>query len=125
MRQMILGVAALLFLLAGCRKTSDCPPCGYYTGLSTKVDFIPGTMTGSYTTSTRTYEVKRSGDGYSAAGWYYLPDVNGYYTDTAALSEQQAKGYITLTVWQSEDTLRFDVRQPEGLSEYFEGLKIN
>lgn len=115
----------LLLTVWSCNKGDICRPCGYYTGVSQKVDYLPGTTTGSYTTTTRTHEVWRSGNGYTTAGFYYEPDATGYFTDTTDEAGQAAKGYITLEVILRNDSLYFDIRKPGGLSEIFEGRKAN
>ena len=50
----------LVLSIISCNKDEDCVECGFYSGLSTKVDFLPGTTTGSYSTTTKTYEVARA-----------------------------------------------------------------
>lgn len=121
----------LLFLIffiglsSGCKKDPICRICGYYTGLSQKVDYIPGTTLGSYTTNTVTKQLWESGDGFTASGYYFKPDGNGEYTDFPTEAEQDIKGYVSLEVRVRNDTLWFNVQKPGGLSEVFEGRKTN
>jgi hypothetical protein len=122
---LIAFLAVLVVSGQSCNKGDICRPCGYYTGVSQKVDYLPGTTTGSYTTTTRTHEVWRSGDGYTTAGFHYKPDADGYFYDAPDEAGQAVKGYLTLEVILRNDSLYFDIRKPGGLSEVFEGRKAN
>lgn len=119
----ILGFILLLFLLS-CNKTDDCPECGYYSGLSQKVDFLPGTTTGSYSTTTKTYEVARAGDGFRTDFFFYEPDEFGDFYEEVDSSQVGSKGYEALTVRLQNDTLFFYLDKTQGRSEEFLGIRI-
>lgn len=118
-------IVLTLTLLIGCSRDPICRVCGYYTGLSQKVDLIPGTNIGSYSTATVTHEVWRSGNRYATAGFYYTLDKDGLFYDEPDAAGQLEKGYISLSVRLQNDSLHFDIRKPGGLSEVFEGRKVN
>ncbi|MBK7343935.1 MAG: hypothetical protein IPJ06_13100 [Saprospiraceae bacterium] len=119
----ILGCLILL-LSFSCTKNSDCPECGYYSGLSQKVDFLPGTTTGSYSTTTKTYEVARAGDGFRTDFFFYEPDEQGNFNEEVDSSELGSKGYEALTVHLFNDTLYFYLDKTQGRSEEFLGIRI-
>jgi hypothetical protein len=123
--RILLFFVITLGLFAGCEKEPICRICGYYTGLSQKVDYIPGTTLGSYTTTTVTKELWRFEDGYTTSGFYFEPDEKGEYSDYPTEAEQEVKGYVSLEVKISQDTLWFNLQKPGGLSEIFEGRKAN
>ncbi len=119
----ILGCILLLFVLS-CHKIDDCPECGYYSGLSQKVDFLPGTTIGSYSTTTKTYEVARAGDGFRTDFFFYEPDVFGNFYEMVDSSQVGSKGYEALTVHLINDTLFFYLDKTQGRSEEFLGIRI-
>jgi hypothetical protein len=121
-------IALLLFSLAvlgACNREPICRVCGYYTGTSQKVDLIPGTNIGSYSTNTVTHEVWRNGQRYTTAGFSYTLDKDGLFVDEPDEAGQLEKGYISLSVRLQNDSLFFDIKKPGGLSENFEGRKVN
>lgn len=119
----ILGCILLLFILS-CNKSDDCPECGYYSGLSQKVDFLPGTTTGSYSTTTKTYEVAKAGAGFRTDFFFYEPDEFGDFYEEVDSSQVGSKGYEALTVRLQNDTLYFYLDKTQGRSEEFLGIRI-
>ena len=113
-----------LLLLLSCAKIDDCPECGYYSGLSQKVDFLPGTTTGSYSTTTKTYEVARAGDGFRTDFFFYDPDVSGNFHEVVDSAQVGSKGYEALTVRLVQDTFYFYLDKTQGRSEEFQGILI-
>lgn len=120
----LIGLFALIFLWS-CQKEGICRECGYYTGVSQKVDYLPGTTIGSYTTNTKTHQVRRDGKGYRTAGYYHVLDSQGQFQDSTDQEGAMQKGYLSFQVTLRKDTLRFNIQKPGGLSEVFEGIKIN
>jgi hypothetical protein len=125
----MLRLPALVFIVvlaaSGCTKEISCDACGYYTGVSQKVDYLPGSPFGSYTTTTVTHEVWEEAGGYTTAGFLYKPDVSGYFYDAPDSIGQVTKGYISLEVILRNDTLNFEIHKPGGLSEIYNGIKVN
>lgn len=121
----LLFLTFIIGFSSGCKKDSICRICGYYTGLSQKVDIIPGTTLGSYTTTTVTKQLWKYEDGFTTSGFYFEPDEKGDFTDYPTEAEQDIKGYVSLEVRIRSDTLWFDIQKPGGLSEVFEGRKTN
>lgn len=121
----LLFLALVIGFSTGCKKDPICRICGYYTGLSQKVDYIPGTTLGSYTTTTVTKQLWKYEGGFTTSGFYFEPNENGEYSDYPTEAEQDIKGYISLEVKVSNDTLWFNIQKPGGLSETFEGRKAN
>ncbi len=119
----ILGLLLLLFVLS-CTKNDDCPECGFYSGLSQKVDFLPGTTIGSYSTTTKTYEVARAGDGFRTDFFFYQPNEQGDFFEEVDSSDVGSKGYEALTVHLLNDTLYFYLDKTQGRSEEFLGIRI-
>lgn len=124
---MFLRLCTLFLLLAAVSctpKDKECLPCGYYSGLSQKVDFLPGTTTGSYSTTTKTYEVAVAGDGYRTDFFTYVPDPEGDFSETVDSADVSAKGYEALTVRLANDTLYFFLDKTQGRSEEFLGVRV-
>lgn len=114
----------LILSMISCNKDDDCLECGFYSGLSQKVDFLPGTATGSYSTTTKTYEVARAGDGFRTDFFFYSPDEQGDFHEEVDSSEVGSKGYEALTVRLANDTLYFYLDKTGGRSEEFLGVRI-
>ncbi len=125
MIRLFLMTTLILLLNAGCTKEISCGVCGYYTGLSQKVDLLPGSPFGSYTTTTVTHEVWEAGGGYTTAGFIYKPDAEGYFYDAPDSLGLVTKGYLSLEVTIRNDSIQFEVHKPGGLSEIFDGIKVN
>lgn len=123
-RLFAVSITVLLFA-AGCTKEISCDLCGYYTGLSQKVDLLPGSTFGSYTTATVSYKIWNEGKGFRTPDFFFLPDAEGYFYDAPDSLGQLAKGYLTLEVTFKNDSIQYEIHKPGGLSELFEGVKIN
>ncbi|HRW74326.1 MAG: hypothetical protein H6568_13515 [Lewinellaceae bacterium] len=114
----------LVLSIISCNKDEDCVECGFYSGLSTKVDFLPGTTTGSYSTTTKTYEVARAGEGFRTDFFFYTPNESGDFMEVVDHGQVGEKGYEALTVRLANDTLYFFLDKTEGRSEEFLGVRI-
>lgn len=122
---LLLCFISVTLLTMACNKSDDCPACGFYNGLSQKADFIPGTKTGIYTTTTQTYHLTKRKATYTIEDYRFIPDIEGNYVHIADSTERLILGYDTLTVALKDGMIRFDVRKPEGLYEVFEGKRIH
>lgn len=124
-KPILLLFISLMWMNTACNKNEDCTACGFYNGLSQKADFIPGTKTGVYTTTTQTYHLTKQKATYTIEDFRFIPDNEGNYFHITDSTERLILGYDTLTVALKDGMIRFDVRKPEGLYEVFEGKRIH
>ena len=115
-------MGALMF--SSCEKTEDCLYCGYFTGLSRTVDYLPGTTTGHYATTSATYEVARAGEGYRTSYFTYIPDANGVAMVVVDSADVEEVGYESLTVRLYADSMYFLLDKTDGRYEEFRGTRI-